>query len=213
MKQIAMDSLVRTERGKGVARKLRQAGRIPGVLYGRASEPVSFSVDFHEFNKILIRHKGEQVFFSLNLQDKEGTDNRLAIVKDLQLHPVTDQIYHIDFLEVAMDKEVTVEVPLTTVGEPAGVRLEGGMLQFLRRYVTVSALPAAVPDEIEVDVTELNVGETLHISDVNPPEGSTLMDEPETTLVTVAGAAVKEKAEEEVEAEEGVEAEAEETEE
>ncbi len=199
MKQVEIEAQIRTQSGKGVARKLRKQGLIPGVLYGPKTEPVPLSVNQHEFNKMLIGAKGERLLFSLNLRDNGATENRLALVKELQLHPVNDEIRHVDFYEVFMDEEVTVNVPIAITGKARGVE-EGGVLEIIQRTLEVSCLPMAIPKEIEVDVTELEIGDALHVEDLTPPEGVRFLDDPKTTLLTIVGAAVaEEKAEEEEE--------------
>jgi large subunit ribosomal protein L25 len=204
MKQVVVDAQIRTEAGKGVARKLRQAGRIPGVLYGPNTHPVSLSIDAHNFNKLLASARGERMLFILNLEGNGDSGRRTALIKDVQLHPVTDQIRHVDFYEVLMDEEVEVEVPIVTVGQAKGVEQDMGVLEIIQRTVRVSCLPMAIPKEIEIDVSALGLGDAIHIADVAPQEGIRLLDDPDTTLVTVGSAGVEkeEEKEEKVEAEE-----------
>ncbi len=191
MKQVEIEAQVRTKSGKSVARKLRKQGMIPGVLYGPKTDPVPLSVNLYEFKKLLYAAKGERLVFSLNLRDNGSTGSRLALVKELQLHPVNDEIRHVDFYEVFLDEEVTVSVPIKPVGKAKGVE-EGGLLEIIHRTVEVSCLPMAIPKEIKVDVTHLGIGDALHVEDVTPPEGVRLLDEPKLTLMTVVGAEVEE---------------------
>ncbi|NPA93877.1 MAG: 50S ribosomal protein L25/general stress protein Ctc [Thermodesulfobacteria bacterium] len=196
MIQINLDAKVRTESGKGVARKLRREGRIPAVLYGPKIEPISLSVNTHDFNKILIKAEGEQVIFTLNLDG----DERLALIKELQRHPVNDRIRHIDFYAISVEDKVEVEVPIKIVGKAKGVELNGGVLEMIQRTIAIKCLPLAIPKEIEVDISDLDVGDALHVSDLTPPEGVEFAEAPDTTLVTVVGGTVQ--AEEEAEEEE-----------
>ncbi len=209
MKQVEIDAQIRTESGKGVARKLRKDGQIPGVLYGPRTETIPLSVNQHEFKKILIAAKGEQLLFSLNLRNNGATDKHLTLIKELQLHPVNDEIRHIDFYKVQVDEEVTVNVPMAITGKAKGVE-EGGVLEIIQRTLEISCLPLSIPKEIQVDVTELGIGDALHVADITPPEGVRFLNDPETTLLTVVGAAPTEAAEEEVEEEAGPAAESEE---
>ncbi len=202
MIQINLDAKIRTESGKGVARKLRREGRIPAVLYGPKIEPVSLSVNTHDFNKIMIKAEGEQVIFTLNLDG----DERLALIKELQRHPVNDRIRHIDFYAISVEDKVEVEVPIKIVGKAKGVELNGGVLEMIQRTIAIKCLPLAIPKEIEVDISDLDVGDALHVSDLTPPEGVEFAEAPDTTLVTVVGGTVQ--AEEEAEEEELEEAEA-----
>ncbi len=204
MKQVEIEASIRNETGKGVARKLRRSGRIPGVIYGSKTEPIPLSVNMFEFNRLLFLAKGEQMLITMNIKDNGNSIQKLAMIKDLQLHPVNDQVQHIDFYEIFMDEPVTVEVPIAAKGKAKGVD-EGGTMEFLQRTVEVSCLPMAIPNVIEVDVSDLGIGDALHVSDLTPPEGVTITDDPETTIITVVGAAPTE-AEELEAAEEAAEA-------
>ncbi len=200
-----IEAVVRTESGKGVARKLRAEGRLPAVLYGPRNEPVALSVNAHDFNRMLQKAKGERILFTLQLKDNGSSEERLALIKELQLHPVNDLIRHIDFYEVFMDQELHVTVPVVYVGKARGVEMEGGMLEIKRRSLNVACFPQNIPDKIEVDVTELGLGEAIHIGDVTPPEGVKVIDPERLTLVTVVStAAAVETSEEEEEEEEAL---------
>jgi large subunit ribosomal protein L25 len=202
MKYVAIETQVRTKAGKGVARKLRHAGQTPGVLYGPKAETIPLSVNTHEFNKLLNSACGEPLLFTLNLMNNGDSSSHTALIKDLQLHPVDDKIRHVDFYEVLMDEEVQVEVPITAVGKAKGVEIDMGVLEIIQRTVRISCLPLAIPRDIQIDVSDLGLGDAIHIADVMPPEGVRLMDDPETTLMTiVASRAEEEEKEEEAEIE------------
>ncbi len=207
MIRITMDANVRKEAGKGAARKMRQQGKIPAVLYGPKIEPVSLSVNEHDFNRMLFKARGEQVIFTLNL-DTNGADEeeRLALIKEIQRHPVNDRIRHIDFYAISVDEKIKIEVPVTPIGKAKGVEVSGGVLELIQRTVTISCLPLAIPKEIELDVSELDIGDALHVRDLSPPEGVEFIDPPDTTLLTVVGAAapIVEEEEEELEEEEEI---------
>ena len=202
MKQVAVEARIRSKSGKGVARKLRGAGQIPGVLYGPKTEPIALSVDSHTFNKVMHASRGEQVLFTLNLKDNGESQDRLALVKELQLHPVRDSVRHIDFYEIFMDQEVEVDVPIAVVGKAKGVEIEQGILEVLQRTVRVSCLPMAIPSELPLDVSDVGLGEALHASHLTPPAGVRLLENPKMPLVTVVAAGAIEEVEAEVEEEE-----------
>ena len=206
MIQINLDADVRTQAGKGAARKMRKNGMIPGVLYGPKIDPVALSVNEHEFNRMLFKTKGEQVIFTLNLGNESSErEERLALIKEMQRHPVNDRIRHIDFYAISVDEKIKIEVPVTPVGKAKGVEVSGGVLELIQRTVTISCLPLAIPREIELDVSDLDIGDALHVRDLTPPEGVEFVDAPDTTLLTVVGAAapvVEEEEEIEEEAEE-----------
>lgn len=212
MKNVAIDIHARTKAGKGVARKLRHAGQTPGVLYGPKAETISLSVNTHEFNKLLNSAGGEPLLFTLNLKSNGDSSSHTALIKDLQLHPVDDKIRHIDFYEVLMDEEVQVEVPITAVGKAKGVETDVGVLEIIQRTVKISCLPLAIPRNIQINVSDLELGDVVHVSDITAPEGVRLMDDPETTLMTIVASRAEEE-EEEKEEEEETEIEVEEEEE
>jgi large subunit ribosomal protein L25 len=197
MKNVAIDIQARIKAGKGVARKLRHAGQTPGVLYGPKAETISLSVNTHEFNKLLNSAGGEPLLFTLNLKNNGDSSSHTALIKDLQLHPVEDKIRHIDFYEVLMDEEVQVEVPITAVGKAKGVEIDMGVLEIIQRTVKISCLPLAIPRNIQINVSDLGLGDAVHVSDITAPEGVRLLDDPETTLMTIVASKAEEAEKEE----------------
>ncbi len=213
MNQVILAAKVRNNAGKSVARKLRKEGMLPGVLYGPKTKSIPLAITAHEFKKIITKIPRQQVLFTLELKD-EGDDlvaKRTALVKDLQLHPVSDEIRHVDFYEVFMDEEVETEVPVQVIGTPKGVESGKGMLEVLRRSLTVLCLPLSIPKEIPIDVTDLDLGDALHVADLKAEEGISFIDDPETTIVTVIGTDTSKEEEGEEEAEEEEEATSEES--
>ena len=202
MKNVAIDIQARTKAGKGVARKLRHTGQTPGVLYGPKAETISLSVNTHEFNKLLNSAGGEPLLFTLNLKSNGDSNSHTALIKNLQLHPVDDKIRHIDFYEVLMDEEVQVDVPITAVGKAKGVEADMGVLEIIQRTVKISCLPLAIPRNIQINVSDLELGDVVHVSDISAPEGVRLMDDPETTLMTIVASRAEEEEKEEEEEEE-----------
>lgn len=206
MKQVTMETQVRTKSGKGVARKLRSSGMLPGVLYGKKTEPVALAVNDHSFNRTLENAKGEKVLFTLEIKDNGSSQKRLAVVKDIQRHPVNERIRHVDFYEVFMDEEIKISVPITLVGKAKGVEIDKGIMDIIQREIEVACYPNNMPDEIQMHVTRLGLGEALHASDVLLPEGVRLLEDPRTTLVTITGSGFEavEKTAEEIEEEKEV---------
>lgn len=184
MKQVPFTVEVRKKTGKEIAKKLRRQGLIPAILYGPQTDPLPLTVKVNELKRILQRHRGESLIFNLTVVDNGNTSQRLALIKELQYHPVTDEVIHADFYEIRMDRPVEVDVPIKVVGKAKGVE-KGGILEVLMREITVSCLPANIPDSIEVDVSGLDVGDTLHIRDITPPEGMKFVEDPEEPVVTV----------------------------
>ncbi len=184
MKTVELNVAVRHKTGKEIARKLRNQGLIPAIIYGPGSEPVPLAVKANELKRVLYRYRGEQILFNLTLEDNGSTTQKMALVKELQYHPVTDEILHVDFYEISMEREVEVEVPIELVGKAKGVEA-GGHLQQLLHTMTVACLPGAIPDKIQVDVSGLEVGDVLHVRDLTPPEGVRYLDNPDEPVVTI----------------------------
>ena len=184
MELIELNVKTREGKGKGVARKLRADKRIPAIVYGGKSEPVKVSCDFLEFDKVIRDHGTTGLFLDLKIEGN-GAKKHVVMVKDIQMDVFGQEYLHIDFQEVKMDDEVSVVVPIETVGEAAGVK-EGGILQFVRRELEVVCKPADTPETIEVDITELVVGDSLHVNQIKLPEGVSLhQEDAEFTLLTI----------------------------
>lgn len=166
--------------GKGEARKLRAAGRVPGVLYGHGMQPVHFAVDAKELHHLLHTPAGMNVLFDLVV---EG-DEHLVLPRDVQRNHIKGQYVHVDFLVVRRDETVTLDIPVNVIGSSVGVRA-GGVVEHTLWNVQVECLATEVPDAIEADITELEVGQSLHVSDLVPPKGVTILNNPEDLVVAV----------------------------
>ena len=202
--------------GKGVARKLRAEGYVPAIYYGVGIDPRPFSVDKVELLNILKAEGGEHQL--LNLEVEGESKVLLAVIKALQLDPVSDMVLHVDFQAVRMDRPITVDIPLILTGEPLGVE-EGGMLEQRVMTLKISCLPKHMPSGIELDVSHLDVGDSITLQAVESPEGVTIEEDenlPLASIVMPRIALVEEvelELEELEEGEEIAEGEAEETEE
>lgn len=189
MERVSVNAYRREATGKGAARSLRRQGELPAVIYrAGTSEPIR--IPKAEFIKILKQTKGENVL--VNLQFPEG--NRLAIIKDYQLDPVTGDLLHTDFQEVLLTETVRVTVKVLTKGMPKGVKEQGGILQHTLRELEIEALPDRIPGHIEVDVSELAVGQSIHVSDLKLEEGIKILTDPEEVVATVTAPAAEEVA-------------------
>ncbi len=194
----------RTTKGNGPARVLRREGQIPAILYGPENEPTSIAVNSHELELLLKSSRSGQIFVNLAI---DGVGERKALLKELQRHPVSGQYLHADFYEVAMDRKIRVRVPVTTRGKSQGVEM-GGMLQIIRRELEVLCLPDDIPEVIELDITALDMGESIHVEDVALEGGVEIPHEVNFTVLTILSGR---KVEEEEVEEEGEEAEVEAT--
>jgi large subunit ribosomal protein L25 len=182
MEQITVQSSVREQKGKGPNRRLRVAGKIPAVLYGHKSQNMSLEVDPKEIFKILQSDTGENTIFLLEIPGKEKIN---VLIKEYQLEPVSHRLLHADFYEVAMDEVLEVDVPLEVTGEAYGVKTEGGLLDIVHRELRVECLPGDIPENIEVDVTELKIGDNIRVKDLKVSEKIKILDDPETVVVAV----------------------------
>jgi large subunit ribosomal protein L25 len=177
----------RTDSGKGAARKLRRAEQIPGIIYGHNREPQMLALDWRELERMLERIAPETTVIELDI---DGTTSR-TLIREIQRHPFKRQVLHVDFLELVAGERVTVDVPLVLVGTAAGVRNSGGVLDQLLREVTVDVDPSNIPNHIEIDVSALDVNESLHVSDLVVPAGVEIQDDPDTTVCVVAAPRVE----------------------
>lgn len=197
---------LREQTGKGAARKLRAAGRIPAVLYGRGKPTVSITLDPVSLEKALLRSEsGMNTLFDLKARGDGQMGKRVVMVKDLQRDPVSGFYVHADLYEVDLTRTVEVEIPIHVVGRARGVEFEGGILDQQLRELTVECLPRDIPDEVEVDVSELGIGDSLHVGDLRLPEGVSLREDPDVSVVSVVAPTKEEEppTEEALAAEEG----------
>lgn len=190
--------------GKGSARRLRASGRIPAVIYGHGEKTRSLSVDGHELDRLFAGIAVESTIINLKVQGQRAPVN--ALVREVQRHPFRPEVLHVDFYQVHAGEEVSVEIPVRVTGTPIGVR-EGGVLQQVLHELSISCLPAAIPEAIEIDVSELQVNESLHVSDLPLQEGVTIQADPEQTVCSVVAPTVAVVEEEEAVPEEEAEAE------
>jgi len=193
--QASLVATKRETRGKNEARRLRVSGHIPAVVYGgSAKEAVPVSVDPKTLLRILHSDSGVNTLIDLEL---EGDDSSQVLVKDFQLDPISSELLHVDFYRLAMDKAITVMVPVTLTGEAIGVKQEGGLLDFITREIQVECMPAEIPEHVEVDVRELSIGDGVRVRDVVEGVVWKPISELDTLLVHVTPPTVEEEPEEE----------------
>jgi large subunit ribosomal protein L25 len=181
MAEIVVVAQGRTEKGKNVNRRLRTQGLIPGIVYGAAKKSVAVAVSPKEITTILRSASGENTLFDLELEGKR----RKVILKEFQLEPVKGQILHADFYEVALDRVIEVKVHVELQGTPVGVKVQGGILDFVTRELEVECLPRDIPEKIVVDVSGLELGKHLRVSDLKAPEKVKVLTEPDVVVVHV----------------------------
>lgn len=208
MATLKITAEARQSTGKGVARKLREAGRIPAVLYGKGQDGVSLSLDGYELGLLLSKPGAKTSVLELEVQGGGKGETKNVLIKEVQKHPYKDVVLHMDLLEVAMDQDISVMVPIEIVGTAKGVKMDGGILEMKRRELEIVCLPHIIPDSLTVDITELEIGDNIHVEDLKVPEGVTIPHDVNFTILTIVAAAVEPEPEEEVEGEEVEEAEA-----
>jgi large subunit ribosomal protein L25 len=200
MEALELQARIRKETGKGPARRLRQKGCVPAVLYGSGNESTLLSIEAAELLALIKRGKGETGFIKLNIHDDESkTIEKLSMVKELQTNSVMKTFVHADFYEIRMDHKIAMDVPVHLTGKPVGVD-NGGELQYLKREIKITGLPSLIPKHIEIDIHNLDIGDTIRVSDIAVAEGIEILDPKDVAIVHVAAPkVVVEKPEEEEE--------------
>ena len=210
MIQQDMTAAVRQDFGKGAAHRLRRSGYAPAVLYGKKSEPIALAMETKTLTKDLLQLHGHNVVVSLDIEGEKGKKKHHVLIKDIQTDPITDSVLHVDFFEIDLDKEIILDVPVVYTGTAKGVDM-GGILNIMAHTIKIKGMPLAIPDDITVDVTPLELtSHGITCADLAIPENVTLEEELDKVCVSVvAPKAVEEEVEEEeaAEAEEGTEAE------
>jgi len=181
MSEIVVTAQGRTETGKNANRRLRAQGLIPGVVYGASKETASVAVSPKDLAMILMSASGENTLFDLELSGSR----RKVILKDYHIEPVQNRLLHADFYEVALDRKLTLTVQIEVQGTPVGVKTQGGLLDFVTRELEIECLPADIPGKLAIDVTELELGKHLRVSDITPPPKVTILTELDVVVVHV----------------------------
>ena len=193
-KQVQLKAQLRNEAGKTRVKRLRSNGTVPGIVYGAHTKPYSITVNCRELGDVLHHATGENVLVDLQLETGGKTDNRLALIQEVQHHPYKDTILHVDFHEVLATEKLRTKVPVRPLGEPAGVKTGGGVLEYVMRELHVECLPKDLPEILEVSVEKLEIGQSIHVRDITPPAGVTLVDEKGMTIFLVVAPIAEEVA-------------------
>ena len=200
METVLIQTQVRNDQAKGSNNRSRKQGFVPGVLYGREMESISISVSAKEMERVIAK-KGENLFAKINLQKDDGSQEYNVILKEVQRHPYKGTLAHLDFYQVSMSEKINTVVTVSLVGESIGVA-EGGLIQQQLREINVLCLPGDIPSSIELDITNLKIGDSITVADISMPDKVEIADEADTVVVNVAaprvggGAAEAEGAEE-----------------
>lgn len=208
MELLELKTNLRLSVGSSPARELRRNGKIPAVLYGPETEPILLSVNIIDLEQAMQKGTSSQVLFSLVIQN-DKTNKKAVMIKELQIHPVSRNFLHVDFYEIDMNRKINVKVPVTIKGKAKGLEF-GGTLQILRRELEVLCMPLKIPESIEVDITDLDIGDSVHVDEI-PLEGDIEIPfDVNFTVVTMLSPKFEEELEEAEEVEEAEEAAAEE---
>jgi large subunit ribosomal protein L25 len=177
-----LSATARSTAGKGAARTLRREGRLPAIIYGHAREPLSLSISAREFGRLLERVPAENTVIELNIDGSTSP----TLIREIQRHPVKRDVLHVDFLELVVGEKVNVRIPLLLQGIPAGVRASGGILSQILQDIECRVDPLNMPGHIVVDVTEVAIGHSVHVSELVIPEGVEVLEDPDATVAIVA---------------------------
>lgn len=193
--QATLTAEARTGRGKNEARRLRRSGKLPAVVYGgEDSVGIPVSVDPKVLLEIFHSESGVNTLIDLSVDDGNASQ---VLVKEFQVHPVSSELLHVDFYRLALDKKITVSVPITLRGEPLGVKQQGGLVDFIHRDVQVECMPTEIPEKIEVDISDLMIGQGVRLHEVSGDVPWSPVSDPDTLLVHVIAPKIEEEPEEE----------------
>lgn len=205
MQRPVLTAEIREGVGKEKAKKLRAKGLIPAIFYGPRSQTIPLVIDSKELAKVLQTEAGENVLIDLDIRKGAQSDRKVVMLKDIQIDSLQSITLHTDFFEVAMDERVTVEVPVHLVGKPEGTKM-GGILDQIRRVIQIQCFPGDIPKSIDIDVSPLKIGDSIHVQDIQV-EKAKIISDTNFTIATVVPPVVEEKVVEAVapEAAEGAE--------
>lgn len=185
--------------GKGAARSLRREGRIPGIVYGHGEESIPVTVDSGELLRLTHSVSIENTIVDLAVEDGPGGGAYKVLVREIQRHPFRREFIHVDFFRVAMDEKLHVDVPVILQGVPTGVKDRGGVLEHMLREIEVYCLPGNIPEKVEIDVSELDIGDSIHVGEIDLPGVEILTDADRSIVAVLAPTIIEEPEEEEEE--------------
>jgi len=189
--QIKLAAQTRPQAGRSAVHKIKQQGLVPAVIYGGKDKPVNLQISAREIANLLSHTVGEHVLVELEIADGGKTTNRLALIQEVQHHPIKGGVLHVDFHAVNANEKIHAEIPVEAVGEPTGVKNYGGILELNVHSIEVECFPRDLPEIIRVDVTELNIGDALHVKDLQLPAGVTVRANADLTVASVAAPKVE----------------------
>src|SRR5258706_12949382 len=192
MKTVPLKAYPRKKVQRAEVTKLRASGRVPATIYGRLAKPQNLEISAKEISDLIHHSVSENLLVDLSVEN-DARSKRLALVQEIQHHPLDGKVLHVDFHEVAENEKVTVQVPVETTGEAVGVKTGGGVLEHILFKLKVRSLPKDLPEQIVLDVTSLEIGKSLHIGDIQAPPGVEIMGDKHLTVVAVAAPRAEEE--------------------
>jgi large subunit ribosomal protein L25 len=192
MKSVPLNAFPRTLGRRAGAKKLRASGRIPAIIYGRQAQPQNLEVNSREMEELIHHSISENLLVDLAVKD-DGRPKRLALVQEVQHHPLSGKVLHVDFHEIAENEEVTVKIPVETTGEAEGVKTQGGVLEHVLFKITVRGLAKDLPEFVTVDVAHLKIGEAIHLGDIKAPAGVEIVGDKKIPVIAVAAPRTEEE--------------------
>src|SRR5437588_7962022 len=192
MKSVALNAFARSLGRRAGAKKLRSSGRIPAVIYGRQAQPQRLELKAREMEDLIHHSVSENLLVDLAVKD-DSRPKRLALVQEVQHHPLSGKVLHVDFHEVAEDEKVTIMVPVETAGEAVGVKTDGGVLEHVLFKIRARGLPKDLPELITVDVTHLKIGQAIHLGEIQAPPGVELIGDKAIPVIAVAAPRTEEE--------------------
>ena len=182
MKSVSLNAFARSQAGRGEVKKLRTSGRVPATIYGRQTKPKNLELIAKELEDLIHHSVSENILVDLAVEQAK----HLALVQEVQHHPLSGKVLHVDFHEVSPTEMVTIMVPVETVGEAVGVKTGGGVLEHVLHKIKIRALPKNLPEQIVVDVTALEVGKSIHLGEIKAPEGVEILGDKKVSVISVA---------------------------
>lgn len=191
-KQVKLSAQTRPHAGRNAVKKLKAQGVVPAIMYGGKLKPQTLQVSRREINTLLSHAVGENILVDLEISDSGKTENHLALIQEIQHNPLGGAVLHIDFHAVSQDEILHANIPVEAQGEALGVRSYGGILEQNMRSIEVACLPKDLPEILRVDVSNLNIGDSIHIKHIMLPQGVTATADPDLTVFLVAAPVVEE---------------------
>ena len=184
MKSVPLKAFPRTQKRRGQVKQLRSSGRVPATIYGRQGAPQNLEINTREISDLIHHSVSENLLVDLSIEN-DAQANRLALLQEVQHHPIDGKVLHVDFHEVAENEKVTVSVPVETTGEAAGVKNSGGVLEHVLFKLKVRCLPKDLPEQLLIDVSALEINKTIHIGEITPPAGVEIIGDKKLPVVSV----------------------------